>query len=123
MQIEPPVLRITHGVSLVRRALVAIVALACVALVSACGSSKGSSESAKANVDTAKVALSIEQTILTKRHLKATVTCPAPMPAVPGSTFECIATTTAAKAPHTATKTPFLVTIQNARGYVTYVGK
>jgi hypothetical protein len=93
--------------------------------VSACGSSKGSSEGTKpeANVDTAKVALSIEQTLLKKRHLKSTVVCPAPMPAVVGSTFECIASIAAAKAPHAVTKTPFVVTIQTPRGFVTYAGK
>jgi len=45
------------------------------------------------------------------------------MPAVPGSTFECTARITAAKPPHAVTSSPFLVTIQNNRGYVTYVGK
>jgi hypothetical protein len=74
-------------------------------------------------VDTAKVATSIEQTLLAKRHLKATVACPAPMPAVPGNTFECVASVEAAHAPHTVTKTPFVVTIQTPRGYVTYAGK
>jgi hypothetical protein len=101
-------------------------ALACAALVSACGSSKSSTESsnaAKTNVDTARVAVSIEQTILAKRRLHAKVVCPTAVPAVPGATFECIATTTATKAPHAAVKTPFVVTIQNTRGYVTYVGK
>ena len=43
-----------------------------------------------------RVALSIEQTILSKRHLHSAVTCPAPMPAVPGNTFECIASVKAA---------------------------
>jgi hypothetical protein len=125
MQIEPAALRITHGVSLPRGAIVATTALACAALMSACGSSKssGGSSAAKTNVDTPKVALSIEQTILAKRHLHSKVVCPGTVPAVPGQTFECIATTIAAKAPHTATKTPFVVTIQTARGYVTYVGK
>ena len=74
-------------------------------------------------MDTPKVALSIEQTILAKRHLKSTVTCPAPMPAVPGNTFECIASIAAAKPPHKVSKTPFLVTIRTARGYVTYEGR
>jgi hypothetical protein len=93
--------------------------------VSACGGSSSTSEGTtpKANVDTPKVAVSIEQTILTKRHLKSTVVCPAPMPAVVGSTFECIASVTAAKAPHTVTKTPFVVTIQSPRGFVTFVGR
>jgi hypothetical protein len=74
-------------------------------------------------VDTAKVARAIQGTLLEKRHAKSTVVCPAPMPAVPGNTFECIATVTSTKPPHTAAKTPFLVTIQNNRGYVTYAGK
>ena len=126
MHLEPPtsdtapVLRVPHV------ALVAATALACAALMSACGSSKGSSESssgAKTNVDTAKVAASIEQTVLTKRGIHTKVTCPATVAAVPGATFECIATSRATKPPFAVTKTPFLVTIQNARGYVTYVGK
>ena len=76
-----------------------------------------------ANEDTAKVALSIEQTILSKRHLKSTVSCPAPMPAAPGNTFECTASIQAAKPPHAISKTQFVVTIQSPRGYVTYVGR
>jgi Domain of unknown function (DUF4333) len=96
--------------------------------VSACGSSKSSTSStesstAKTKVDTARVALSIEQTVLTKRRIHAKVACPAEVPAVPGATFECIATSTATKPPNTVTKTAFVVTIQNTRGYVSYVGK
>ena len=130
MQIEYPTLRVRRVlraervVSLRRGAIVAIAALSCAALVSACGSSKSSTEStAKTNVDTAKVALSIEQTILAKRRLHAKVVCPAAVPAVTGATFECVATSTGTNPPHTVTKTPFVVTIQNPRGYVTYVGK
>lgn len=101
-------------------------ALACTALLSACGSSKSSTESgtaAKTNVDTARVAKSIEGSVLAQRHIQVKVTCPAAVPAVPGATFECIATSRAAKAPHAVIKTPFVATIQNSRGYVTYVGK
>jgi hypothetical protein len=123
MQTEPPTSKVTRAASRPRGAAVAIAVLACAALVSACGSAKTSSESAKANVDTAKVAASIEGTILEKRRLKSTVTCPAPMPAVPGNTFECIASIAAAKAPHTVTRTAFIVRIQSSRGYVTYAGK
>ena len=126
MQIEHSTLSCprTVAVRLRRGASVAITALVCAALASACGSSKNSSEGTtpKANVDTPKVALSIEGTILEKRHLKSTVTCPAPMPAVPGNTFECIATLTNPKT-HAVSKAPFVVTIQSARGYVTYVGR
>jgi hypothetical protein len=128
MQIERPTLTFTRPVAvrLRRGAIGAITVLACAALASACGSSKGSTEGsggAKTNVDTAKVAASIEQTVLTKRGIHAKVTCPATVAAVPSATFECIATNRATKPPFTVTKTPFLVTIQNARGYVTYVGK
>jgi hypothetical protein len=129
MQIENPtlriarVLRLPRAASTARGAGAAVTALACAALLGACGGSSSSSESTtpKANVDTAKVARAIEGTVLEKRHLKSTVTCPAPIPSVPGSTFECIAKITGAK--HKISTSPFLVTIQNNRGYVTYVGK
>ena len=122
MRTDRPTSRSTRAASPARGAIFAITALACAALLGACGSSS-SSESAKANVDTAKVAAAIEHTLLEKRHVKATVACPAPMPAVPGNTFECVASVEAAKAPHTVSKTPFVVTIQSPRGYVTYAGK
>jgi hypothetical protein len=123
MQIERPTLIVARAVSLRRGALAAITALACAALASACGSSKSSTEAAKTNVDTARVAADIEQTLFAKRHIHAKVVCPAAVAAVPGATFECIASSTATKPPHGVTKEPFVVTIQNARGYVTYVGK
>jgi hypothetical protein len=124
MQIDYPALRVPRSVPLRRGIIVTITALACTALA-ACGSSKSSTEStaAKTHVDTARVALSIEQTVLAKRRIHAKVVCPAEVPAVPGQTFECIATSTATNPPHAVTKTPFVVTIQNTRGYVTYVGK
>lgn len=126
MQIEHPILRVTRARSLRRGAVVAIAALACAALASACGSSKSSTEgssAAKTNVDTARVAADIEQTVLAKRHVQAKVTCPSVVPAAPGATFECLATSRATKPPHAPTTTHFVVTVQNARGYVTYVGK
>jgi hypothetical protein len=100
-----------------------LAALSSAALVSACGSSSSSTSTAgKTNLNTARVAHSIEQSILTQRHLKAKVTCPALVPQEAGKTFECEAVTRAATAPHKKTTTPFLVTVQNVRGYVTYVG-
>jgi hypothetical protein len=102
---------------------VVITALGCAALVSACGGSTESPGAAKTNVDTARVARSIEGTLVEKRHVHSKVVCPATVAAVPGGTFECIATITAAKPPHVVTRTPFLVTVQNNRGYVTYVGR
>ncbi len=70
-----------------------------------------------------RVAASIEQSIFSERHLHARVACPAAVPQEQGKTFECIATSRSAKKPFAVTKTPFVVTIQNSKGYVTYRGK
>jgi hypothetical protein len=126
MQIEPPTLTRMRPatVRLRRGATAAITAVACAALVSACGgSSSTSSTPATTTVNTAQVAASIKETVLTKRHLHVTVVCPAAVPAEKAKTFECIATGHSATPPHALTKTPFLVTIQSNKGYVTYVGK
>jgi hypothetical protein len=122
MQTDRPTSTITRAAAPRRGAIFAITAFACAALLSACGSSKSSTESAKAYVETGKVAKDIEHTIA-KQGLKARVLCPAPMPAVPGKTFECVASTEAAAAPHTVTKTPFIVTIQSPLGFVKYASK
>jgi hypothetical protein len=99
-------------------------ALACATLMSACGSSsKTTSTSNPTNVNTAQVARSIQQSILAQRHLTATVACPPVVVAGRGKTFECVATTQSTKKPTHAIRTPFVVTIQNSRGGVTYVGK
>jgi hypothetical protein len=108
------------------RARVAVVlsALAGAALLSACGSkSSTSSTPTKTTVNTAQVERSIEQSILAQRHLPSKVVCPATVAAEKGKTFECIATTRSAKKPAKAVKTRFVVTVQNNRGGVTYVGK
>lgn len=126
MHIESSTPRIARVVQIRRGAAVAVTALACAALISACGSSSSSSTSsapAKTNLNTARVARSIEGSILTKRHLSAKVSCPATVPQEQGKTFVCIATTRGAKAPFTVTKTPFTVTVQSNKGYVTYVGE
>jgi hypothetical protein len=125
MQIEP---HLSSGAGAVRarRGALAVVALACTGLViGACGSSSSSTTTTGANgtVDTARVAASIEQSILKQRKLASKVTCPASMPAEKGKTFECIAVTHSVTPPHNEIKTPFLVTIQSNRGYVTYEGK
>jgi hypothetical protein len=107
-----------------QRAGVAAAALGCAVLLGACGSSKTSTTSSStpaANLDTARVARSIQSSILAQRHLSAKVICPAVVPQQPGKTFECIATTRSGK--HPAIKTPFIVTVQSSKGYVTYVGK
>jgi hypothetical protein len=99
-------------------------ALVCAAAMSACGSkSKSSSSGAATNVNTAQVASSIHQSILAQRHLASTVVCPPVVVAQAGKTFECVATTTTTTKPVHQVKTPFVVTIQNNRGGVTYVGK
>jgi Domain of unknown function (DUF4333) len=104
------------------RVVALLTTLAFAAVLSACGSkSSKSSTPAKVNVDTAKVARSIEQSILAQRHLASTVVCPPTVPAERGKTFECIATTQTAKKP--PVKTTFVVSVQNNRGGVTYVGK
>jgi hypothetical protein len=93
--------------------------------MSACGSSSSSSTSSTAasNLNTVRVAGAIQESILKERKLHAKVVCPTTVPQEQGKTFECVATTTSAKAPHTEVKTTFVVTIQNSKGYVTYVGK
>jgi len=100
----------------------AVAALACVALMSACGSSSTTSTAPK-TLNTARVAASIEQSILKERHLSAKVICPTTVLQEAGKTFQCIATSTSTKPPFVVTKTPFVVTIQTNKGYVTYVGK
>ena len=109
----------------IRRATGVALPVLAAALLSACGSKSepSTSSTAKVNVDTPKVAKSIENTVLEKRHLHVKVLCPALVPAIPHQTFECVATTRSSKPPFTETKTPFVVTIQTARGYVTYEGK
>jgi hypothetical protein len=126
MQIEPH-LSSGAGPARARRGALALIALACAALViGACGSSSTSTSTtggANGTVDTARVAASIEQSILKERKLASKVTCPASMPAEKGKTFECVAITHSVAPPHNEVKTPFLVTIQSNRGYVTYEGK
>lgn len=115
-----------HSVARARRgAGVAAAVLACAALLSACGSSKSSTTSTTkvTNLDTARVAHSIERSILTQRHLESKVVCPAVVAQEQGKTFTCMATTRAIKPPHTVGKTPFVVTVTNNKGYVTYAGK
>ena len=103
-------------------------ALACAALISACGSSGTSSTSAEPApgakpVNTAQVAASIERTLSEKRHITAKVSCPASVLAEKGKTFVCTAAVHDPTNPSKVTATPFKVTIENNRGYVTYVGE
>jgi hypothetical protein len=127
MHIEPEpstTTRIARVVRLRRGAIVAIAALACAGLASACGSSTStSSTSTPANLNVVRVQRSIEESILKQRHLHATVTCPSVVPQEQGKVFECIAVTHSTAKPSVEGRTPFVVTIQNKSGYVTYVGK
>lgn len=127
MHIEPPTptSSISRAVRAPRGALLAASALACAALLSACGSSNSSSTGSTATktVNSSQVARSIEESVLTERHIHATVVCPTAVPAEKGRTFECIATSHSTTKPSVETKTPFLVTVQTSAGYVTYKGK
>lgn len=125
MHIKPPTPRTVTVVQARRGAIVAITALACAALLSACGGSSSSSTSSTSttNLDTARVAKSIEASVLTQRHLRVKVTCPATVPQEAGRTFVCTATGHSTTKPSTVTTTPFTVTIQTNKGYVTYKGE
>jgi Domain of unknown function (DUF4333) len=109
---------------LLRACAVTGAALACVAALSACGSSKSTTTeeaTTGAKLNTARVAKSIEESIRTERHIVSKVTCPASVPQEKGRTFVCTAKTHVAKTGKTLT-TPFTVKIETNRGYVTYVG-
>lgn len=110
----------TRAGGLCRGIVVSAVAVACAGLIAACGSS--GSSTTKTYLDVARVERSIRRSIFSQRHLRATVVCPTRVVQKPGN-FACIATTYSVKKPHRQIKTPFLVTIQNSRGYVTYIGK
>jgi Domain of unknown function (DUF4333) len=102
----------------------AVAALVGAALIAGCGSSKPATTShGKTNLDTARVARSIEQSIATQRHLNSSVVCPPAIPQEKGRTFDCIATTRTIKKPVKVSKTRFVATVQNNNGYVTYEGK
>lgn len=93
----------------------AIAALACTTLVSACGSSSKKPPAAVRHLNTARVAISIEQSILKQRHLHAKVSCPAVVLQEAGRNFDCVALM------RKGVKTTFAVT-QGSNGNVTYQG-
>jgi hypothetical protein len=107
------------GVATTGRAIaVTLACVACAGLIGACGSTTEKTT----YLDVGRVERSIERSILAERNLLATVVCPTRVVQRPGK-FPCIATTVSAKKPHKSVKTPFLVTIHNDKGYVTYIGK
>jgi hypothetical protein len=115
MHIEPLTPKIARLVRARRGAILALTALACAALLSACGSSASSTSppsSARLNTNQTKVA--IENTIFVNRHIHAKVTCPATVAQATGVSFVCIATT-----PKGVT-TSFQVTEKSNNGYVEY---
>ena len=67
-------------------------------------------------LDTHRVATSIQQSILSERHIHAEVNCPSGIVQRAGATFTCTAVSKKAT-------TPFAVTVVNDRGYVTYIGE
>jgi hypothetical protein len=103
-----------------RAAALAAAGLVSATLLGACGSSSTSSPATTGRkLDVARVAASIEESILTKRHLRSTVTCPTNVEQKAGNDFTCYATGTIGKK-KTPYRTPFAVTQVNNNGYVTY---
>ncbi len=93
-------------------AAVAILAIAFLSLLAACGS--GSSTTNSEFLSTKQTRGAIEESILAQRHIHATVVCPTEVVREKGVTFQCIATS-----PNGA-KTVFHVVEANSRGYVEY---
>jgi hypothetical protein len=85
--------------------------------IAGCGSS-GSSPSTHKKLDTYRVALAIQQTIATQRHLRSTVLCPTNIPQAKGVRFTCVATTYAN--PKKPIHTRFYVYEKDSRGDVHY---
>lgn len=99
-----------------------LAALAAAFAISACGSSStNTTASVPTNLNTARVVRAIQESMLAKRHHHYQVTCPSLVPQEQGRTFECVASRRLKK--HKTASTAFLATIENNRGYVTYVGK
>ena len=79
-------------------------------LIAACGSA-----SRPVILDTERVERAIEQSILTKRHLRAQVSCPSGVEQRKGVVFRCTARLARGV-------TPFVVTEDDGQGHVHYVG-
>jgi hypothetical protein len=113
MKTKPITPRSTHRFCTPRAA--AIAALACTTLISACGSSSKKPPAAARHLNTTRVAISIEQSILKQRHRHAKVSCPAVVLQEAGRNFDCVASMSK------GVKTTFAVT-QGNNGNVTYQG-
>jgi hypothetical protein len=109
-----------------RRALCSGSAATLVAVaLAACGGSsspaaKGSGKpTANGTLNTPRVALAIENSILSERHIHAKVVCPPNVPQEKGLTFTCVATTSASKGHHPI-RTMFTVSQTDSNGHVYY---
>ena len=90
-------------------------------LLTGCGgnsapSSTPSTSSGAGSLNTARVARAIQGSILSERHLHASVRCPKNEPLRKNWHFVCFATSSSGQ-------TPFVVTETDGRGSTTYVGK
>jgi hypothetical protein len=96
--------------SSVRAPAVGLIAIALAgAGASGCGSSKPKI------LDTERVERAIEQSVLQKRHLRTTVSCPSGIEQKKGVVFRCLAT-------YKGGRTPFVVKEDDAKGSVHYKG-
>ncbi|HEX3693173.1 MAG TPA: hypothetical protein VHU13_07505, partial [Solirubrobacteraceae bacterium] len=85
--------------------------------LSGCGSSQTDPTNYQYYLNTSRIALAIEQSILSQRGLHAHVYCPTEIPQIKGQRFTCIASS-ARLAP-----TIFTVMQIDARGHVQYAAK
>ncbi len=109
-----------------RAASLLAAALAVSLLAAACGSSQPAASSStpapgaatgaakpKALLNTHRIELAIEQSVLSQRDVHVKVICPKAIPERKGRDFHCIAT-------EGRVRTPFAVVQRNDEGYVTY---
>lgn len=96
-------------------------------LIGACGSSSHSSSTSTnavrptRSLNTKRVALAIQQSIMSARHLQASVVCPARIPQGKGRTFTCLATATVTQNNHRVpVRTKFTVFQKDNAGNVYY---
>jgi hypothetical protein len=109
---EPPRHALQGAAPRGRRAPATVLGLTFALLVAACGSQSSSTGSEFLN--TAQTKGAIEQSVLSQRHIHATVVCPSEVVKEKGVTFDCVATTPS------GVKTVFHVVEANDRGYVEY---
>jgi hypothetical protein len=105
-----------------RLALCGTVALTAVVLAGCGGSTQPSANGKPAingKLNTPRVALAIEHSILSERHIKAKVSCPPNVPQEKGLSFTCVATTYTKKGHHPI-HTMFTVFQTDSAGHVYY---